>query len=151
MGDIYCAKCGEPWDYWGVYSALKHDDGDMTKEEAERFMRGEGCPVCKFGEECPTCRYVQEYNEPYHCPNPACGYLTDIGHVLEWDEKEKKYVKKVCPICKGKGYVDTCPVCLGTGKPDRKGNLRRFIESVIENTDDPDIIDQMVDLILSGR
>jgi Zn ribbon nucleic-acid-binding protein len=25
----------------------------MTREEAIRFMRGEGCPTCKFGREIP--------------------------------------------------------------------------------------------------
>ena len=44
MGDIHCSKCGEPWDAWGVYN------GDMTPEEKDRFLRGEGCPCCKFGE-----------------------------------------------------------------------------------------------------
>jgi len=43
-GDIHCKICGEPWDAWGVYN------GDMTSEEKERFLRGEGCPCCKFGE-----------------------------------------------------------------------------------------------------
>jgi len=44
LGDIHCSKCGEPWDAWGVYN------GDMTSEEKDRFLRGEGCPCCKFGE-----------------------------------------------------------------------------------------------------
>ena len=44
LGDIHCKKCGEPWDAWGVYN------GDMTPEEKDRFLRGEGCPCCKFGE-----------------------------------------------------------------------------------------------------
>jgi hypothetical protein len=48
-GDYYCAKCGEPWDAYGVRLALKGKPSDMTKEEAERFMRAEGCPSCEFG------------------------------------------------------------------------------------------------------
>jgi len=47
MGDVYCAKCGEPWDAYGVLH------GDMTKEEAKRFLNGEGCPCCDFGREVP--------------------------------------------------------------------------------------------------
>jgi hypothetical protein len=43
MGDIYCKFCGEPWDAFGVLH------GDMTREEAKRFLRGEGCPCCNFG------------------------------------------------------------------------------------------------------
>jgi len=48
-GDYFCSVCGEPWDAYGVRIALKGEVSDMTKEEAERFMRGEGCPCCKFG------------------------------------------------------------------------------------------------------
>ncbi len=46
MSDITCAKCGEPWDAYGV----RH--GDMDDEEAERFLNGEGCPCCGFGTKC---------------------------------------------------------------------------------------------------
>ena len=44
MSDIYCARCGEPWDAYGVY----HCD-DMDQDEKRRFLRGEGCPACHFG------------------------------------------------------------------------------------------------------
>ena len=44
MSDIYCAKCGEPWDAYGVY----HCD-DMDASEKKQFLRGEGCPACGFG------------------------------------------------------------------------------------------------------
>jgi len=37
---MYCIKCGEPWDTYGVFH------GDMTKEEAKRFLKGLGCPAC---------------------------------------------------------------------------------------------------------
>ena len=39
-GDLVCNRCGEPWDVYGVMH------GDMTKEEARRFLNGGGCPVC---------------------------------------------------------------------------------------------------------
>jgi len=52
-GDYYCAVCGEPWDAYGVRLALKGEISDMTKEEAERFMRDEGCPCCP--PKCPKC------------------------------------------------------------------------------------------------
>ncbi|MCR6692505.1 MAG: hypothetical protein MRT15_08945 [archaeon YNP-LCB-003-016] len=45
-GDYYCSVCGEPWDAYGVRVALKGGVGDMTREEAERFMKGLGCPCC---------------------------------------------------------------------------------------------------------
>ncbi|MDD5537373.1 MAG: hypothetical protein PHF12_00225 [Candidatus Omnitrophica bacterium] len=38
--DIYCKRCGEPWDAYGV----RH--GDLTDEERERFFKGGGCPHC---------------------------------------------------------------------------------------------------------
>jgi ssDNA-binding Zn-finger/Zn-ribbon topoisomerase 1 len=40
-GDYWCAKCGEPWDAYGV----RHAE-DMTENERDRFLMGEGCPVC---------------------------------------------------------------------------------------------------------
>ena len=43
--DIECALCGEPWDAYGVRHHL-----DMTREEASRFLQGQGCPSCNFGE-----------------------------------------------------------------------------------------------------
>lgn len=43
MSDIYCAKCGEPWDAYGVYH------GDMDEDEKSRFLSGAGCPCCRFG------------------------------------------------------------------------------------------------------
>ena len=47
--DIKCAKCGEPWDGYGVRN------GDMDPDEARKFLRGQGCPSCKFGTACPSC------------------------------------------------------------------------------------------------
>ena len=45
-GDYFCSVCGEPWDAYGVRIALKGEVSDMTKKEAERFMKGKGCPSC---------------------------------------------------------------------------------------------------------
>jgi len=125
--DIYCAKCGEPWDAYGVFH------GDMEPDEKERFLNGEGCPCCHFGQVCPTCR---DDPGPYPCPNEGCG-VPRIGHVMVWDGE--KIVYEVCPVCKGTGHVDVCPTCGGTGKPNRR-NLERFLESVIGNVEDPDEI-----------
>ena len=49
MSDIYCKKCGEPWDAYGVRN------GDMEPLEARRFLRGEGCPSCHFATQCVEC------------------------------------------------------------------------------------------------
>lgn len=53
MPDIYCSKCGEPWDSFGITHCI--GEGDMTREEAIRFRHGEGCPSCGFGSKCPNC------------------------------------------------------------------------------------------------
>lgn len=44
MGDIHCAKCGEPWEYYTV----RHE---FTKEESEKFFNREGCPCCDWGKD----------------------------------------------------------------------------------------------------
>ncbi len=40
--DVYCKRCGEPWDLYGV------EHGDLTDDERIRFWKGLGCPSC-FG------------------------------------------------------------------------------------------------------
>ena len=39
--DLYCQRCGEPYDVYYVGQ-------EMTPEERVRFRKGEGCPSC-FG------------------------------------------------------------------------------------------------------
>ena len=41
--DIYCKRCGEPWDFIGAA-----DTADMSRQEYDRMMAGDGCPAC-FG------------------------------------------------------------------------------------------------------
>ena len=38
--DLYCKRCGEPRDAYGVLH------GDMTDEERQRFLRGKDWPSC---------------------------------------------------------------------------------------------------------
>ena len=38
--DVYCKRCGEPFDLYGV------NNDDMTPIERSRFWSGEGCPCC---------------------------------------------------------------------------------------------------------
>ena len=64
MGDIRCAKCGEPWDAFGVRN------GDMEFSDAARFLNGEGCPTCNFGQGCPACDgtgKLQEWHTTQFC------------------------------------------------------------------------------------
>ena len=67
MADMFCAKCGEPWDAWGV-----NNHTDMSVIEAERFKRGEGCPHCQFGTACTSCDGTgttrQNKSAPDYCP-----------------------------------------------------------------------------------
>lgn len=39
--DIYCQRCGEPWDVVGLHS------GDVTPPERKQILDGDCCPCCK--------------------------------------------------------------------------------------------------------
>jgi hypothetical protein len=41
--DLYCQRCGEPWEY----DYVMHE---MTPEEKEAFLKGKYCPSCKGNE-----------------------------------------------------------------------------------------------------
>lgn len=41
MADIHCARCGEPWDAYGLRNRT-----DFSELEAQRFVHGQGCPHC---------------------------------------------------------------------------------------------------------
>ena len=38
--DLYCSRCGEPWEVYYVTD-------EMTPEERDDFHAGRGCPSCK--------------------------------------------------------------------------------------------------------
>jgi len=40
MADLYCKRCGEPWEFYYV----QHE---MTEEERSDFHKGVCCPSCK--------------------------------------------------------------------------------------------------------
>ena len=40
MGDLYCKKCGEPFDEYGLHH------GDMLAWQTDAFLKGLGCPCC---------------------------------------------------------------------------------------------------------
>jgi hypothetical protein len=40
MMDVYCQRCGEPWD-------LEEVEDGFTPEEQEIFWAGKYCPVCR--------------------------------------------------------------------------------------------------------
>ena len=57
--DVYCKRCGEPWDLYGV------QHGDMTEEERDRFWKGEGCPSC-FGKTIEKRPFRSELTAAFH-------------------------------------------------------------------------------------
>ncbi|RLI84076.1 hypothetical protein DRP07_02220 [Archaeoglobales archaeon] len=119
MGDIYCAKCGEPWEAYGVYH------GDLEPDEREKFLNGEGCPCCDFGKKCPACNGTGKQR---------CERCWGEG-VLTFYYPERH--TEPCPVCDGKGFLDEpCEKCGGSGKPGE--NKQEFLESALENTDEPD-------------
>lgn len=101
MVDIYCKKCGEPWDLAEIIDALNRR-GDMTKEEAEKILRGEGCPCCGFGKYCPSCKGTGK------CPE--CDGM-GIEKFKDWITNS--YIERTCTWCSGTGK---CSRCSGTGK-----------------------------------
>lgn len=104
MGDISCAKCGEPWDAYGV------KNGDMEDWEAKKFMAGEGCPSCKFGMRCNACKGTGKYR---------------------WGISDDTETDEPCRICKGLGKIEE-------GTSEHLENMKGFMHSSTEETDDPD-------------
>jgi len=61
--DLYCQKCGEPWDLYGVYN------GDMTPEEKLLFLKGIECPSCSGKQVCQResrCAECEDYESEKH-------------------------------------------------------------------------------------
>jgi len=57
--DVYCKRCGEPWDLYGV------EHSDMDDSERRRFWAGEGCPSCYGKQPCnreEECEECPEYD-----------------------------------------------------------------------------------------
>lgn len=48
--DIYCHKCGEPWDVFAVHELRLSTDGGTVED----IQAGKGCPVCKWGTDAPA-------------------------------------------------------------------------------------------------
>lgn len=78
--DLYCERCGEPWDAYGV----RH--GDLDDEERCRFLAGQGCPAC-FGKE--PCDRSEDCED---CPEAG---LTEHGFLLRCRvDKTKKLTRR---------------------------------------------------------
>lgn len=48
--DLYCQKCGEPWDTDSLWD-FEEDDYKGARKD---FMRGKGCPACSWGAKAPA-------------------------------------------------------------------------------------------------
>jgi hypothetical protein len=48
--DLYCQKCGEPWDLGGLWD-FEEDDYEGARED---FLKGKGCPACAWGMNAPA-------------------------------------------------------------------------------------------------
>lgn len=166
MSDILCAKCGEPWDAYGV------DHGDMEQHDAEKFHKGQGCPACGFGNRCPSCSgsgwqsigkctcssgkilcrkdprtkkwmigYGNNFREAPDTPQvrSESGFVCKDGYVQqEWRQ---------CPDCWGK---EPCNICGGDGKLHCKIedlDLEAARSAVEASDEDPMKILQMRDLL----
>lgn len=162
--DITCAKCGEPWDSFGIR------EGDMEPDEAARFRRGEGCPACGFGTRCTSCDGTG-LEVPAHkcnCQNgsrlasrleadPAgrwrIGYQPNMRPLPEGAkmlrpagryECRDGWVERAffdCPDCKPADRLP-CPCCNGTGKLTVADPLELEIEaarSAIDASDEDGI------------
>lgn len=44
MSDIFCARCGEPWNSTG---GINHTHSDLTPGQYTLLLEGCGCPCCK--------------------------------------------------------------------------------------------------------
>ena len=85
MSDIFCRKCGEPWDRYGVYHHT-----DMLPEESKRFLRGEGCPSCNWGKQCPDC-YGKGKVRDYWNEEKTCSRCNGSGELVIENEAEGKF------------------------------------------------------------
>lgn len=139
MADVRCAKCGEPWDYYGV----RHYE-DMTPDEAERFLRGEGCPCCKFGTACPSCGGTGKV-ECRRCHGYGKVVVKEARYYWDVDRTRllEPAVLETCPDCGGTGRTDEpCPHCDGTGKlkVDKDAELAALLDEVDASDEDPLLI-----------
>lgn len=81
MTTVRCAKCGEPWEAYGV------ETGDMEPWEAELFKQGAGCPGCKGNPTYPwTPSFVDEIPEEAHHMILAQALAYHEGTVPKWEE-----------------------------------------------------------------
>lgn len=95
MADVFCAKCNEPWDRYGI------EHGDVTPGEAMMILQGRGCPCCEGvasedGDEMEALRSTADSWDG--CPIEAINRMADNSH--------KPYDTAIPPI-----ILHTCEGC----------------------------------------
>jgi len=79
MSDCYCAKCGEPYDSYGITYCV--GEGDLDPYQAKRFKKGEGCPSCDWGTICPDC---QGSGKQYDSGDSQCSLCFGKCYLFTW-------------------------------------------------------------------
>ena len=93
--DYICPVCGEPWDRRGVIDGLKgRKDGDMTKEEAELFLNGWGCPACKNN----IPRRLETLNECFKLLEELENKLDPFGLMSLFEEEYRNIVDYIIKL-----------------------------------------------------
>jgi hypothetical protein len=167
MSDLICIKCGEPFESYGITYAK--GEGDLSVEEANRFLRGEGCPACGFGTLCPRCHggcieknncatcFGDGYVFAKRCPSASdmrfhqwfIGYTNSPQYPLRFlDAVEIRHEEKTEESLDGIVYVAKvkCPDCHGEGEPCSEcgGDGKFHAEK------QPDYFDQAVSSLLDN-
>lgn len=162
MGDIYCAKCNEPYDAYHVYNHMSH-------REKTKFLAGNGCDACRFGTVCKFCYGHGIKEKTDHChtcfskgyvhvqkllgsPDFHIGCNWHVAYMIEKrvDPDTVQYNPIIDGIhsfvCKDGTVVcgsslcpdcdvsdyDPCPYCNGTGKCE-DSDSELFYSSMLEN------------------
>lgn len=164
MGDIFCRKCSEPWDSYGITHS--RGDGDMTASEAVMFLNGKGCPSCHWGKHCTCCAGTGKAKEeaskcacrgehyliirklagkdgPWeygYIPN-VCTFPGEPKIIFRYPDgecKEGRFYEALafCPYCAD--AADDCPTCHGTGElqPIEGSQLDAALCSLVEESDE---------------
>ena len=60
MSDVYCLKCGEPWDSFGITHAI--GEGDLTPSEAVRLQERRRLSLLPLGKALPDVQRQRQGN-----------------------------------------------------------------------------------------